>query len=196
MPYVLLFLALAAGAAAEPSTAPADFRPVLRAEARRHPALTPQDCYKLLYQACLGSEHAIGDAAEAARWLERELAGLGPGPDEPLVDPVSPDGRIVRVHLRPFVARQGDRTRLLAGFVETASTFKGSRPALEAAWAQVVELAAAIELPFAAEAAREFGAKMAAQGYPAVRHSPAYRDAYRPAYRVLAREYLPGLLPE
>jgi hypothetical protein len=112
------------------------------------------------------------------------------------VDPVSPDGRIVRVHLRPFVARQGDRPRLLADFVQTASMFKGSRPALEAAWAQVVQLAAAKELPFAAEAAHEFGAKMAAQGYPAVRHSPAYRDSYRPAYRVLARAYLPGLVPE
>jgi hypothetical protein len=196
MPYLLLFLALVSGAAAESGAAPADFRPILRAEARRHPQLQPQDCYKLLYQARLGSEHAIGDAAEAARWLERELAGLGPGPDEPLVEPISPDGRIVRVHLRPFVARQGDRTRLLAGFVQTAKAFKGSRPALEAAWTQVVQLAEAKELPFPAEAAREFGAKLAAQGYPAVHHSPAYREAYRPAYRVLAREYLAGLVPE
>jgi hypothetical protein len=195
---LLLLLALTAGTAgAETSAAgPGDFGPILREQARRHPQLQPQDCYKLILQACLGSEHAAGDMTAAARWLERELAGLGPGPAEPLVEPISPDGRIVRVHLRAFVAAKGDPVRLLKAFGQTAANFPGTRAALPAAWQQVVQLAEANGLPFPAEAARDFGEKMAKAGYPAVRHSTVYTENYRPAYRVIAREYLAGLLPE
>jgi len=188
----LFVVGLAAGALAEPG----DFRPILREQAKRHPQMEPADCYKLIYQACLGSEHAVNDPAEAKRWLESELAGLGAGPAEPLIESISPDGRIVRVHLRAFVARQGDPAKLLQAFVQTANNFHGSRENLLAAWAQVVELAQAQELPFSAQAAREFGEKMAAAGHPAVHHSKNYNEAAKPAYRVIAREYLAGLVPE
>jgi hypothetical protein len=127
--------------------------------------------------------------------LEREVAGLGPGPSEPLVDPISPDGRIVRIHLRPFVEQHGDLDRLAAAFVQTATTFRGSKDSLAPAWAQVVRLAAKGEVPFSAGDAERFGAAMAAEGYPAVHHSKEFNERYRPAYRVVAREFLPGLMP-
>ncbi len=172
-----------------------DYRLLLKAQRIRYPEMQVQDCYKLLFQSCLGSEHAGGDPATAARWLDKELAAMGPGNDEPVIDPISPDGRIVRVHLRPFVRRHGDAGRLVEAFVQTANSFHGSRESLAAAWEQVVRLAAAGELSFSAEAAREFGHEMAAAGYPAVHHSEQFNTLYRPAYRVIAREFLAGLLP-
>lgn len=175
-------------------TAPGDFRPMLAQHLARYPELQLQDCYKLLVQACLGSEHAVGDPAAAARWMERELATLGPGPDEPLVDPITPDGRIVRIHLRPFVARKGDPARLVAAFVQTANDYRGSREALALAWEQVVALAESGALPFSAEAARDYGRKMAADAWPAVRHSKIFRERYQPAYRIVMREQLAGLV--
>jgi hypothetical protein len=62
--------------------------------------------YKLLHQAAMGSEHAAPEEALARAWLDRELSQMGPGPAEGVVDPISPDGEVVRVHLRPFVGRR------------------------------------------------------------------------------------------
>lgn len=197
--YVLGFLILTSlGLGTEPVSAgnPADFTSVLKQHAARYPEAEVQDYYKLLVQACLGSEHAVADRATAQRWLDRELAALPAGPAEPLIDPISPDGRLVRVHLRPFAAQQGDPAKLVDAFVQTANTFHGSRETLAAAWAQVVALAGSGALPFSAETAREFGRTMAAADWPAVRHSARFNERYHPAYRVVAREHLTGwLLP-
>ncbi len=188
-----LGLVLAGSTWAEPVSSPCDFADILREQARRYPQIEPQDCYKLIYQACLGSEHAAGDPAAAARWLERELAGLGPGPAEPLFDPISPDGRFVRVHLRTFMAMKGEPAKLLQAFMQTANGVLGTRVELAAAWTEVERLAEAGDLPFPGPTAREFGARMAKDGYPAVRHSRVFHEKYRPAYRVIAREFLTGL---
>ena len=174
---------------------PGDFGRLLKEQRARYPEMQLPDCYKLLFQACLGSEHAVGDPGAAKQWLERELATMGPGPVEPVIDPITPDGRIVRVHLRAFVLRKGDATRLVQAFGQTANTHRGSRESLAAAWELVIKLAAAGELPFSAAAAQNYGREMAKAGYPAVRHSDKFRELYRPAYRVLAREHLAGLLP-
>lgn len=190
----LLLLAGTGAGAPIPSSGP-DFRPVLLRHAAGHPKLQVQDCYKLLFQACLGAEHAVQDEAGARRWLEEEIAGLPPGPDEPPVEPVSPDGSLVRVHLRPFVARRGDAGALARAFFLTARARFGTRQDLAAAWPQVVRLAAAGQLPFTAAEAEEFGRRMAAASYPAVRHTETFRREHAPAYRVIAREFLPGVLP-
>ena len=74
---------------------------ILQDHLARYPKMQARDVYKLLHQAAMGSEHAVTDIASARAWLERELAEIGPGPAEPLVDPISPDGQIARIHLRP-----------------------------------------------------------------------------------------------
>lgn len=183
-----LIVVLALGAAVAPAAA--DLRPVLLEHASRYPKLEPQDCYKLLFQAVLGAEHAVTDEAGAHRWMEQELAALGDSPAEPLIDPISPDGALVRVHLRPFVAHGGDPAKLVRAFAQTAGRKFGTRDDLAAAWAQVVALAREKKLPFSDEAARAFGEKMRAAGWPAVHHSKIFGAEYRPAYRVVAREVL------
>lgn len=160
----------------------------------RYPAMELEDVYKLAHQACLGSEHAVSDRAHAARWLEREIADLGDAPQEPALDPISPDGCIVRVHLRPFLALGGDAAGLLGAFVRTANGFGGSTELLRTCWASVEAIAAAGALPFSSADAQAFGQRMEALGFSAVHHSTAYRIAYRPAYRVVARVYLPQTL--
>jgi hypothetical protein len=107
---------------------------LLRLHLDRYPLLQLEDLYKLLHQGVLGSEHAVTSPSGAREWLEREIAGLGPGPEEPLIDPISGDGRIARVHLRPFLAGGGDQEALLTAFVRTANEHHGSRREFEAAW--------------------------------------------------------------
>ncbi|MCS7055528.1 MAG: hypothetical protein NZM18_05055 [Thermoflexales bacterium] len=169
------------------------FRAILGDHIQRYPLMQAEDIYKLLHQACLGSEHAVQDLDGVRRWLTRELAEMDTGPDDPLIDPISPDGRIVRIHLRPYVAAGLDPAHLLEAFVRTANHYRGPRDELERALEEAIALAEARVLPCDARHLRELSRGLAAQGFPAIHHSDVYVHAYRPAYRVVARAYLRAL---
>lgn len=158
---------------------------VLRSHILRYPAMQVQDLYKLIHQAAMGSEHAIATPEGARSWLRRELAEMGAGPDEETIDPISADGQIVRVHLRPFMAHGGDPEMLLSSFIRTADEFRGSYEALEAYW----KLAKEIQHLAVTEMDRFFEL-MNTQNFPAVHHSSEYESQYRPAYRVVWRKFI------
>ena len=163
---------------------------ILVNQANRYPRLEARDLYKLAHQAALGSEHALTDVAGVRRWLEMELAEMGLGPAEPLLDPISADGGIVRLHLRPFVAEGGDPSALLDAFVRTAQEFHGSVETLRRYLRYAVKIDLGGNLPFTVEAMVHFFAHMETLGFPAAHHSDQYERAYRPAYRVVHRAYL------
>ena len=165
---------------------------ILIDHARRYPDWTLDDVYKLVHQAAMGSEHAGIDESKARELLGRELAQLGPGPDEPLIDPISPDGRIVRVHLRPFARLLLPQASLLEAFLRTAREVPPSTERLARYGEAAVQLAEEGRLPFACTEVRAFMAEMRAGGFRAIHHSREYVQWYRPAYRVVAREMLPS----
>jgi hypothetical protein len=156
----------------------------------RYPRMELADVYKLLHQAALGSGHAIESLAARNR-LREEIGKATDGPEEPVVDPISPDGRLARVHLRAFVAAGYDLDELLEAFVKTAQSYLPSIDRLERFCGCVGDLAAQGRIPFSRDQAVDYLAGLAAAGYPVVRHSKSYRDAYRPAYRVVALDCLP-----
>ena len=160
---------------------------VLRDHFYRYPAMHIQDVYKLLHQAALGSEHAISNPESVRKWLERELAEMGSGTDEVAMDPISPDGQIVRVHLRPFITQGGDPEKLLAAFIRTANEFHGDKNILENYWKTATEM-----MHFQSEEMDRFMKAMRAQGYPALHHSSVYARMYHPAYRVVWRKLIDG----
>ncbi len=167
------------------------FRRILLDHGQRYPAWQIEDLYKLIHQAALGSEHAVEDYGQALRWLETELAQLQPGSPEPLIDPISPDGAIVRVHLSPLLERRLSPMLLLDAFVLTSRAFHGSFERLHAGWQEAGALSRQGLLGFDPAALEAFGAEMRAQGYPAVHHSAGYVSLYHPAYRVVNWAYLP-----
>lgn len=136
----------------------------------------------------MGSGHAVSDIESARSWLTRELVEMGKDPPEPLIDPISPDGEIARVHLRPFVAAGLDPEILLDAFIRTANEYHGDVRLLERFW----RAATAIPL-FPAARMDEFIQSMKVQNYPAVHHSPEYEQLYRPAYRVVALVFCPAI---
>jgi hypothetical protein len=85
-----------------------------------------QDLYKLAYQAALGAEHATANLDTNHNYLMQELSGLVEGPAEPPVDPISPDERILRVHLRPFIQVGGNPIKLSQAFYASSRTYHGS----------------------------------------------------------------------
>jgi hypothetical protein len=115
--------------------------------------------------------------------MEREIADMGDGPSEPVVDPISPDGEIVRVHLRPYLLHGGSIEKLVEAFVRTAREQRGDIALLESYWAIAVRLG-----NFSAADLDEFIQPVKAENYPAVHHSAEYRNAYHPSYRVVSQK--------
>jgi hypothetical protein len=183
---VLLLIIVPGASGQEPCSGEADWRPVVQAHIARYPAMEPADLYKLLHQGATGSEHAVESRDAARQWMERELATLGEGPPEPVVDTIAPGGAHVRVHLRPFVAAGGDPEKLLMAFVRTANEAVAPVSRLRCALAAAVGLAEERQLPFDARALEAYFNHQRAAGYPAVHHSDRFAARYRPAYRVVS----------
>jgi len=157
---------------------------------QRYPHLELADIYKLLHQAAMGPGHAVSGLAAARTWLKTEAAGLGDGPDDPIADPISPDGRLARVHLRPYVAAGYGLEQLTEAFVETAQTYARALDKLVKFCGCLGDLAATGAIAFAKQDVVEYFDKIAQEGYPAIHHSKAFHEAYRPAYRVIAVDLL------
>jgi hypothetical protein len=162
---------------------------------RRYPQLAVQDLYKLIFQASMAAEHAVSDVSAARDSLAQELKTLVGGLDEPLIDPISPDGRIVRIHLRPYLLSQGDPSALVLAFVRTAQQYHGSVAMLQRYWCEAEDLAAMGLLPFPTDKLRRVFTSMQTKGFPAVHHSADYREAYQPAYRVIIQAFLANPQP-
>ena len=165
------------------------FQSILEEHLNRYPRLHLVDIYKLVQQASLGSEHAVSDFERARSWLEREVSRLGAGPEEPVEDPISPGGGILRIHLRPYLGQGGEVQQLLRAFVRTANEFQGSVDRLKEFWQAVDFLATEGRLAIPVSEVRAFWSTMKARNFPAVHHSPTYQKIYRPAYRVVARQF-------
>jgi hypothetical protein len=167
-----------------------EFRKILDNHLLRYPQMQAADLYKLLHQSALGSEHAVRNEQAARDWLEQELMEMGDGPNDPLMDPLSPDGQILRIHLRPYLQAGKNPETLLRAFIQTANGWCGSIDKLKEYGTEAAVLLQAGTGSFQEEDLEAFFAKMEEQDFPAVHHSKIYRHLYHPAYRVIASQYL------
>ncbi|MEO8630759.1 MAG: hypothetical protein ABI612_22070, partial [Betaproteobacteria bacterium] len=149
------------------------------------------DVYKLLHQAAMGPGHAVTDATGARERLLAEIAALDNGPEDPLFDRISPDGKLVRIHLRSYLREGHSVDALLDAFLQTANSYPASREKLERFCGCLGDLAEAGGIAFKRVEVESYFSAIAEQNYPVVRHSESYRDEYLPAYRVVALEHLP-----
>jgi hypothetical protein len=163
---------------------------ILTCHLLRYPQMQVTDLYKLLHQAAMGSGHAVRDEQVARDCLEQELIQMGAGPDDPQMDPLTPDGQILRIHLRPYLRTGRDPEALLRAFIQTANEWHPSLDKLKAYAAAAWQLAQAGSGLLSPEEGQIFFTSMEEQGFPAVHHSEIYRYLYRPAYRVVARRFL------
>jgi hypothetical protein len=169
-------------------------RSILLQQLLRYPNMQIRDLYKLFHQAALGSEHAVGNAEAARTYLVEEMKQLGDGPDEPIIDPISPSGDIVRVHLRPYIQAGGGMDILLNAFIRTANEFHGSINDLGRYWAYAVKMVEMGDSGLDSVGMEKFLSTMEREGFPAVHHSDVYVESYHPAYRVVARLFLSTVL--
>jgi hypothetical protein len=163
---------------------------LIRTHLARYAQFEIMDAYKLLHQATFGPGHLITSKKTAREWLDSEFGQLTPSEDEPLVESIHPDGLIVRLHLRPYLACGGKTKPLLETFIRSAEQVPDD-PGLMAqrwstfeAWCQPGGVYAA---RFDPQEVPLFGRMRRQEQWPAIHHSPAYQNAYQPRYRVLTR---------
>ena len=179
----ILLLTLLGACTAAPNPDAAHFL----AQARADPELRIADAYKWLFHATRGGEHAVANEFAARKWLASEWATLGPPqPDEPPWVPLTPDGRIGRLNLRPYRTQGGNPEALLGAFLAGAKNFDASPARFRAAWralGRALKKQPVGHLTWSEW--RRLDREMRARDYPASHHSPEYERARQPAYRVL-----------
>lgn len=155
----------------------------------RYPALRPQDLLKTLHQSVFGCGHFITDETTARSLLEQELASPGPA-----VDIESLGENFCRIPLGYLEPSGLSPETLFRLFVLSAEEAAGSVDLLQQKLNVLLDLAAEGCLPFSLDEARTAVSAWEQAGFPACRHSPEFRAAYRPTYRVIRKEFL-RLLP-
>lgn len=167
--------------------------PVLKQHLQRYPDMEAEDIYKLVHQAAMGNGHLFTDTAGAKLYLLNELDEVEADTTEPLIEPLSPDGRIVRMNLRPFKARGGDADQLFDAMIRSANTFEQRPDDLERWWTEILDEAEYGTIPSDRTSLQALFDRVKAEGFPARHHSETYEVAYQPAYRVLLKEFVPAL---
>ena len=149
----------------------------------RYPLSEPQDIVKLLYQREFGPAHAIADPASVRRFLEEEYASV---PQEEGLPFEYVGNGCLRLHLSRLEHNGISLEAAARLFIESAEE-AGDKAAFAGMLKELAEDEFVVSLLPGLPAYIE---RYVASGCPAVRHSEAYRRAYRPAYRVIRGELL------
>ena len=162
---------------------------------RTYPAATLQDVYKTCYQDFFGAEHMIQDTAAARKYLRYELNELrNDGMNElrmPLREPTGFRHRFERINLSLVLNGEMTEDELLRLFIEAAGDYEQTGNKSQESgltwpdeWAQIEAIALDVQPAWQNE---ELQALLheAAANKQAVRHSEAFRIAYKPHYRII-----------
>ncbi len=144
-----------------------------------------QDAYKLIFQSVYGIEHILGNADTARKYLVQEFESIDATDDEQLIENISLSEKMARVNLRPYKYRDGNIDLLFQAMLQSAAASSVSREILLAWWDQFKYAVFEGKLNFNKKELKIFDHKLRLNNYPAMHHSPAYRESNHPAYRVL-----------
>ena len=164
---------------------------LLQQQKQAYPAMEFQDCVKLLYQRFLGSEHFKPEPARCMALLREEKALVGSCPTEPAYEKIGEN--VCRFNLRPVSSDEETLQTLTQLFLLGIPGLSGQADACKQAFLSALEQCLSWilqgKLPFSYEDAYAFFTDYKKQGFPALHHSAAYREAYHPSYRLLYTEY-------
>lgn len=161
---------------------------LIQSHIERYPEMELTDVYKLLHQATFGSGTPDVNKKIEREWLESEYRIYKPNPNLPLMESVSPDGRWVRLHLRPYMAAGGKIDPLVDTFVVSVKQVQLNNGAQLTAWWQAFEQLAQTRWSFPLDELQIFGKIHAGLRWPAIAHSPKFVRTYQPLYRVLVSD--------
>jgi len=156
---------------------------------RDYPDLQVRDLFKFLHQSAFGCEHLISSPEKVIGYIRQEFTecrSFAECRTEPL------DGSYSRVHLG-WMSRGLSAETLGKLFFLSAKKEPDGCVLLEQKLEAAKKLAYDGLLPFSVDELSCAAETWKQQGYPAVRHTDAFRSAYHPAYRVIANDFIPYL---
>ena len=162
-----------------------ELRAILIAHAKRYPLMQPRDAVKLIYQNEFGGGHLIWDEEACLNYLRREYTSVAKDPTVPLYEDIG--NGIIRVNLA--VVKAEDLEQLGRAFIDSAAKHKGTLDSFLNKLEVPRKLANEGVFNFDTNALNAYLSEYEAAGYPAVSHSPEYRQAYKPAYRIIRKAY-------
>ena len=160
-----------------------ELRAILIAHAKQYPLMQPTDAVKLIYQNEFGGGHLIRDEQACLNYLRREYADLEKDPTAPLYEDIG--NGIIRVNLA--AVKHEDLEQLGKNFIDSAAKHKGTLDSFLHKLKVLRMLTEEGVFTFDTNALSAYLSEYKAAGYPAVSHSPEYRQAYNPAYRVVLK---------
>ena len=152
---------------------------------RTRPEMRVRDAYKLLFQGVYGVGHLMGPGVWD--YLQREAKSLDvkDQPGEALMESVSVDGSVVRVNLRPYIAKNYPLIQLMEAMKD--SEIKGKPSDFLEQWDTFAELVWSGQLDFDQAEVDTVNKSLNRDKPQPMHHTQQYRDAYHPAYRVVLK---------
>ena len=154
---------------------------------KRRPEARAQDIYKLLYQGVFGVGHIISERAWAILIEEANRINLDDHSEDPLLEPVSPDGSMVRVNLRQYL-KAGLSLEALFDIMKESAQVQGDPDVFLGYWAEFKLMNDDGSVSFPEAEIQALDKQIKDEGVKPRHHTEPYRIAYYPAYRVVQLE--------
>lgn len=170
---------------------------IIRKQIMLYPKFNVQDLYKLFYQITQGGIHYIHEMASVRNDLSIEWRRLNDSFfDEPLIEHIDPQKKLIRVNLRPFKDQNGTPEQILSLFERSLKASEPDENRLTLYWEEAIKMAEEMELPFSVKIMTDYWETMKMSGFPPARHSKGYRKIHKPAYRLILFKYWEGKDPD
>ena len=184
MKYLIIFLLLCLCCQTNSDT----LIPLLKYHQQTKENFSIQDAYKLIYQGGFGVAHILQIPERAKQYLVKEMESIEGTNKEPLIENISVSGELVRINLRPFKKSGRSVEKLFEIMIRSAKETNGDLEKFLTQWGEFKQAVINGRLKFNIQELEKFDQKVKAENYPAVHHSPEYREANKPAYRVVKKE--------
>lgn len=168
-----------------------EWKKYLLQQASLHPAMEPQDVYKLMFQAAFGAEHLLKDTDAAWSFFQKEYEQVQPG-NELLYEQIQDN--LFRVNLGAWKRKGLPAEWLFRMFVGSVNGPVEGREVFLQYEAIAKSMVLQGDFSFSDSEFREYSEEYECKGVGPVHHSQHYREEEKPAYRLVRGEYL-RLLP-
>lgn len=159
-------------------------RKFIKMHVERYPRAQPGDVYKLIFQGVYGVGHIITGKAMSYLREEAVRIPLEGYQGRPLIEPVSPDGSMVRVNLRPFLRMDLSLEGLFRVMMASADV-EGDDERFIELWGVFVGMAEKGDITMEPDRIKGVQEAIDTKGIKPMHHTEPYRQAYYPAYRVV-----------
>lgn len=134
----------------------------------------------------MGPEHAITSPEAVKQWLDKEWDSVEASTHDGLFADVTVHTPIYRINLRAAKAFGITKEQIYNEFIDLAETFPKRPDLLKELWKEIShQIESGNELVCNPQELAQFNQGILKNDYPAVHHSPEYREIHKPAYRLV-----------